>query len=191
MENDWSIRVILTFIVHLVAVIAVAWFLVWGLGKSQEISGQSMEPTLKIGDTVIIDRISYKVREPERYDVIAFYTDPVEAIDVDDLQDDEVAPEISIKRVIGLPGETVQILYGQIFINGKPLDGGGDLDKVALAGIAEEPVTLSDEEYFVLGDNRKASEDSRFEKIGNINRNRILGKVWYKTKPVNEMGRVK
>lgn len=191
MENDWSLRVILTFVVHVVAVIAVAWFLVWGVGKSQIITGQSMEPTLNIDDTVIIDRLTYKIRDPKRYEVIAFYNEQVDAIDIDDLEANEVVPEISIKRIIGLPGETVQIIDGKVYIDGKELIDNNKYTVVPLGGIAEKPIKLGDSEYFVLGDNSKVSEDSRYEKIGNINKNRILGRVWYKTKPVNEMGKVK
>lgn len=191
MENDWSLRVILTFVVHVVAVIAVAWFLVWGVGKSQVIYGQSMEPTLNIDDTVIIDRLTYKIRDPKRYEVIAFYNEQVDAIDIDDLEANEVVPEISIKRIIGLPGETVQIVDGRVHINGKELTDNNKYIVVPLPGIAERPIKLGPSEYFVLGDNSKVSEDSRYEKIGNINKNRILGRVWYKTKPVNEMGKVK
>jgi len=149
-----------------------------------------MEPTLEPGQTIILDRITYKFTTPERYDVVAYTMEEFDANTIDDLKDDDPVPELTIKRLIGLPGDTVLISDGKIFINGKELTGHGDLDKVSLAGIASEPIELGDNEYFVLGDNRKASEDSRYEKIGNISRNRILGKVWYRTLPFKQAGKI-
>jgi len=176
--------------VHVIAIIAIAWFFVWGFGKSIEVVGQSMEPTMEPGQTVILDRISYKFNNPQRYDVIAYTVEDFDANSIDDLDKDEAAPELTIKRIIGLPGETVFISDGKIFIDGVALEGQGDLDKCSLAGIASEPIVLDDNEYFVLGDNRKASEDSRYEKIGNIKKHRILGKVWYRTLPFKQAGKI-
>jgi len=190
MDQDWNIRGIVKFVVHVIAIIAIAWFFVWGLGKGLEVVGQSMEPTMEPGQTVVVDRITYKFTDPKRYDVIAYATEEFDANTIDDMDDDDAIPEFTIKRLIGLPGETVLIADGRLYINGKELSGHGDLDKVSLAGIASEPITLGPNEYFVLGDNRKASEDSRYEKIGNISKNRILGKVRYRTLPFKQAGKI-
>jgi len=190
MNDGWNIRGILKFVVHALAMVAIAWFLVWGFGKSVEVVGQSMEPTLEPGQRVILDRVSYKFEDPQRYDVIAYTVEELNAGNIDDLKADEPAPVLTIKRIIGLPGEQVLIADGTIYIDGEPLTGHGDLSKSSLAGIASEPIQLDDNEYFVLGDNRKASEDSRYEKIGNIGKNRILGKVWYRTLPFKQAGKI-
>jgi len=190
MDDGWNLRGILKFVVHVIAIIVIAWFFVWGYGKSIEMVGQSMEPTIDPGQTVILNRIDYRFNDPERYDVIAYTMEEYSASTIDDIGKDEPVPELTIKRIIGLPGETVHISDGKIYINGEELSGHGELDKVSLAGIAAEPVTLHENEYFVLGDNRKASEDSRYEKIGNISKQRILGRVWYRTLPFKQAGKI-
>ena len=95
-----------------------------------------------------------------------------------------------IKRIIGLPGETVRIADGRVYINEVPLDDGSEFNRISLAGIADKPIKLDEDEYFVVGDNHQASEDSRYEKIGNIARYRIIGKVWLRLKPFNKFGRI-
>lgn len=190
MSESTTYRTILLLIVHVIAVISIAWFLVWGYGQSQVMVGQSMQPTLEPGDTVAINRIVYHFSNPERYDLIAYYMEDVIADDYDNKEEDIIAPEVTIKRIIGLPGETVRIADGKVYIDGKILSDNPEYDNISLAGIASKPVTLEDDEYFVVGDNRKASEDSRYEKIGNIAKYRIIGKVWFRTKPFKKSGRI-
>lgn len=112
-----------------------------------EISGNSMQPVLDGGDVVLTDRITYVVRRPRRFDIVVFKREDGRK---------------NVKRVIGLPGETVQIKNGLVYIDGSPLKAPEGLDLVSLAGRAESPVLLSEDEYFLLGDNRDSSEDSRF-----------------------------
>lgn len=174
------------FVVHAIVVISIAWFLAFGFGFTVVNYGQSMEDTIAPDETVTIDRITYHLQIPERFDVIAYSAD-----DATKLTDAELNEQIiDIKRIIGLPGETVQITEGHIFINGYKLQENLKFGGVSLAGIAAEPIVLGEDEYFVLGDNRAASEDSRFEKVGNIKRGNIIGKVWLRTKPVSEFGRI-
>ena len=90
----------------------------------------------------------------------------------------------NVKRVIGLPGETVQIKNGLVYIDGSPLKAPEGLDLVSLAGRAESPILLSEDEYFLLGDNRDSSEDSRFSNVGNVKENQILGRVWLRFLPL-------
>jgi len=126
-----------------------------------EVSGISMNPTLKDKQYLIIKKAMI-VGAYKRYDVIVFKTN----------NDSYV---YCIKRIIGMPGETVQIVNGDIYINGTVLDGIDGLSCPDKAGFAAEPIVLGQEEYFVLGDNRAHSLDSRFIEIGNVNQDDIVG----------------
>ncbi len=145
------------------------------------VEGESMEPTLSNGDSVIIQKLSYYFRDPQRYDVVVF---PVSYGKMEEEED-----TYYIKRVIGLPGETVQIIDGRVYINQEPLED----DKYALSDIldpgeASQPLVLADDEYFVMGDNRNMSTDSRSAYVGLVNRSDILGEAWLCTWPLNHFG---
>ena len=124
---------------------------------------------------------AYRFHDPERYDIIIF-----------------PGPEefgqhpYYIKRIIGMPGETVQIKDGKVYINDKELksDVYGITDYIDYPGIVEEPITLGDDEYFCLGDNRPVSQDSRYEEVGPVKRSIIVGKVWIRIWPLNKFGKV-
>ncbi len=163
------------WIVDVVVVISLAWFVVYAFGTQVKISGQSMTPALAGEDVVLMNRLAYDLGDPGRFDVVVFSRDD---------------HKTNVKRVIGLPGETVQITGGVIYINGKPLEAEGTLDYAALSGLAENPVILEDDEYFLLGDNRDSSEDSRFANIGNVKRSQIMGKVWFRVLPIINIGPV-
>ena len=143
-----------------------------------KVEGESMESTLTNGDTVLIQKMSYYFGDPKRYDVVVF---PVPYYNSDTKY---------IKRVIGLPGETVQIIEGKVYINGKELkDDTYGKDKVIDdPGDAVEPITLADDEYFVLGDNRNMSTDSRSSYVGLIRRKSIIGKACARICPRSKMG---
>ncbi len=175
-EETGVLQRIVGWIVDIVAVIALAWFMVYAFGEQTEISGQSMMPTLSGGDRVLVNRLAYDLWDPARFDVVVFTRED---------------GKTNIKRVIGLPGETVQIVSGSIFINGERLESDEALSYVALAGLAENPVILDEDEYFLLGDNRDSSEDSRFANIGNVKRSRIRGKVWFRMFPIRRIGPVR
>ena len=164
-EETSTLRKAVGWIVDIVVVISLAWFVVYAFGTRVKISGQSMMPGLSGGDLVLMDRLSYDLGNPKRFDVVVF------------AREDR---RTNVKRVIGLPGETVQITGGTIYIDGKPLKG-----------LAENPVILEADEYFLLGDNRDSSEDSRFENIGNVRRSQIIGKVWFRVLPLMGIGPVK
>ena len=161
-------RRMIVWLVDIIVVISLAWFVVYGFGTQIRITGQSMTPELRSEDVVLMNRLSYDLGSPKRFDVVVF-------------ERDDKKP--NVKRVIGLPGETVQIKNGQIYIDDKPLEADKGLDQVSLAGLAENPVVLEEDEYFLLGDNRDSSEDSRFVKIGNVKRRQIRGKVWLRLIP--------
>ena len=139
-----------------------------------------MNNTLYNGDNLILNKISYRFHEPERYDIVVF---PFR----------DGSKKNYIKRVIGLPGETIRLSSdGKIYINGEELtDDVYGLEVFEKAGNAASPITLGDDEYFVMGDNRNNSEDSRFDVVGKVKRSEIIGKVWIRIFPFKSFGRVK
>lgn len=171
-EETNRLRLVVGWIVDVVVVISIAWFLVFSLGTQIHVSGQSMEPMFRQGETVLMNRLSYRFSGPERLDIVVF----------------EKEGKYSVKRVIGLPGETVQIQGGLLTIDGRVADVPGGLEQVDLAGLAENPVVLKKDEYFLLGDNRENSEDSRFTNVGNVKRRQIKGRVWLRFKPFARFG---
>ena len=152
--------------------------IVVGIMMFQSVTMQesSMEPTISVGDRYFMNRVIYRVSSPKRGDVIVFRTNA----------SDDAA--LHIRRVIGLPGETVQIVDGQILINGETYKEGRDFPVISNPGMASSPVTLESGEYFVLGDNRNNSEDSRYGSIGKVNKKYITGKLWFKLFPVKSIG---
>ena len=157
------------------------WRATWRENKSiaeakEKLEESSMEPTISVGDRYFMNRVIYRVSSPKRGDVIVFRTNA----------SDDAA--LHIRRVIGLPGETVQIVDGQILINGETYKEGRDFPVISNPGMASSPVTLESGEYFVLGDNRNNSEDSRYGSIGKVNKKYITGKLWFKLFPVKSIG---
>ena len=179
LEEESVLQRIVRGIVQIVVVIALARLCVYSFGTVGTMPGQSMRPALEDGDRVLLDRLSLRLKGPGRCDIVLF-TSPVTG-------------NINMKRVMGLPGETVQIREGQLLINGEPLEGeAGDLyGRASIAGLAERPVLLGENEYFVLGDNRDAGEDSRSESIGSIPAGRLMGKLWFRVGPFERIGRIK
>lgn len=148
------------------------------VGQRTQVSGESMESTLSDGDHLIVDKISYRFRDPERYDIIVF---PYRL----------EKNTYYIKRIIGLPGETVQIVDGYVYINGVQLDEHYGNEVMKEAGLAKEPLTLGEDEYFVLGDNRNNSQDSRAANVGVIHRDELLGRAWLRIWPFSDFGVIK
>ncbi len=173
-EKDQNrLHVIIHWIVDIIVAITLACYVVYAFGGRMEVNGSSMKPLLASGDVVLINRIAYTLGTPDRFDVAVFS------------RGDSV---LNMKRIIGLPGETVQIKENHVYINGEPLKAEGGLSLAAIAGIAEYPIELGEDEYFLLGDNRESSEDSRFAGIGNVKREQLVGKVWLKLSPLSEFG---
>ncbi len=140
------------------------------------VDGESMMDTLKDRENLLVEKISYHFKDPERFDVIVFYPYGRDS------------DEYYIKRVIGLPGETVQIIGSQIYINGKVLEENYGKDPIEFAGTVEEPQTLGEDEFFVLGDNRDVSQDSRFEEVGFVQKKNIEGKAILRIYPFTKFG---
>jgi signal peptidase I len=163
---------------YLLCVLVFTWLLITFVIQRTEVDGHSMEPTLSDGDNLFVDKLSYRFRDPERFDIIVFPFQYKKDI-------------YYIKRIIGLPGETVQIdTDGNIYINGEILEEsyGKEVIKPENIGRASEPITLGDDEYFVMGDNRNNSSDSRLELVGNIHRKDIVGRAWIRIWPFESFG---
>ena len=146
------------------------------------VKGESMEDTLHNKESLLVDKISYRFHDPERYDIIVFYP---RGRDVE---------EYYVKRIYGLPGETIQIKENDIYINGKKIDDPYAKDAMLSAGLAEEPYTLAEDEYFVLGDHRSVSLDSRTtpemqpDGPGPVKFENIAGKVVLRIWPLSKFG---
>lgn len=164
---------------EIIVVCILAWMLVSFFGQRVSNAGDSMSPVLKNGDVVLINRIVYDARKPKRGEIIAFRPNGNENA------------HYCIKRVVGLPGETVQIKDGKVYIDGKVQKKNVYTSDLDFAGIAEKKLTLGETEYFVLGDNSTGSDDSRLADIGNVKREDIGGKVWFVTNIGKNFGFVK
>lgn len=152
-----------------------------------KVSGPSMMNTLQDEDNVLVSKISYEVHDPERFDIVVFY--PYKGRE-EYKNDKEKQKEHFVKRVIGLPGETIQIIGSDIYINGEKLDEHYGKDPITDGGIANEPITLGEDEYFLMGDNRAVSFDSRYEEIGPIHKDAIDGKAVLRIWPLKTFGKI-
>lgn len=165
------IKEIIIWLLLIVLTITASYFITTNVFVKTAVAGVSMEPTLMEGQVVIVNKIEYYLKSPKRNDVIVYK------------QSNREHSYYEIKRVIGLPGETVKIKNGIIYINDEVLKEKIKTETIENAGLAEEGIKLDDNEYFVLGDNRNDSEDSRFASVGNVLRNEILGKAVAIEKP--------
>ncbi|NLP35139.1 MAG: signal peptidase I [Clostridiales bacterium] len=142
------------------------------------VDGSSMEDTLRDGENLYVEKISYRFDLLDRFDIIVFYPFG---------RDNE---EYYVKRIIGLPGETIQIIGGEIYINGEVLEENYGKEPIADPGRAATPITLGDDEYFVMGDNRTISKDSRDIYVGNVEKENIGGKVIFRILPFSRFGKI-
>ncbi len=170
---------IVKFAADIVMIICAAYLLVMAFFNNTKIVGHSMNDTLKDGDVVLINSIAYDFSKPKRYDVIVF--------------EPKVAnvSQYYVKRVIGLPGETVQIKDGKVYIDGEILKDDVIDIEIYNAGVAAEPIRLGQNQYFVLGDNRNNSDDSRFSNVGLVSSDSIIGKLWLIVYPFSDFGTAK
>ena len=176
-EFSW-VREIISTAVYLLAVVAVTFLFVQFVGQRTHVNGDSMNVTLEDGDNLIVDKLSYRFSEPERYDIIVFPYQYQEKT-------------YYIKRIIGMPGETVQIIDGMVYIDGEMLDESYGKEVMQYSGVASDPIELGNDEYFVLGDNRNNSSDSRDPSVGNIKEDQIIGKAFIRIWPLNKFGILK
>ena len=159
----------LLWVIILAATVTAAWAITTFCVEKTNMTGKSMEGTLADGDKILINRMSYNDSDPERFDVIVFEKSGKEH------------SYYGIRRVIGLPGESVKIKDGEVYINGEKLEEPMNVEPMKVSGLASETIVLDEDEFFVLGDNRNLSEDSRFTSMGNVSRDEIIGKAWLRT----------
>ncbi len=142
------------------------------------VDGSSMANTLQNGEHLYVEKLSYRFDALDRFDIIVFYPYGREN------------EEYYVKRIIGMPGETVQIIGSEIYINGKLLEEHYGKDPIADPGRAVVPITLGEDEYFVMGDNRSISKDSRSEEVGNVKKENIGGRAIFRIKPLSRFGTI-
>lgn len=166
-------------ILQILGCLLISFLLVFGcttfLATYTTVNGESMEATLNDGNIVVINRLVYRISDPKQFDVIVFHNS---------------ANVNLVKRIIGLPGQTVQIVDGLIYIDGEVVNENYGTGKMKSAGLAEEKITLGEDEYFVLGDNRNNSTDSRSSYVGLVKRKDIVGKVSFRFYPFSEFGQI-
>ncbi len=158
------IRRIGLWVGEIVGVILLAFVIIQFCFQTVTVHGESMQPTYYDGNILLVNKLTYRVGDPKRYDPVLLEIENGTAV------------HYTVKRVIGLPGETVQIAEGEILIDGEALDYSFD-EEILSAGLAAYEIELGDDEYFVMGDNCNNSEDSRVANIGNIKRTQFVGKI--------------
>ena len=164
--NKKVIHEILEYVISTVIVVFLAFVLMFFFGTKTSVIGDSMMPALYNGQQILIDKFIYKLSSPKRGDVIVFQPNGNENTHYYE------------KRIIGLPGETIQIIDGYVYVNGSKLDEDDTYDLIEDPGIAKDELILQPYEYFVLGDNRNSSEDSRSGNLGPVKKEYIIGKAW-------------
>lgn len=167
------------WIIYILIIIGLTYLIITFVGQRTRVSGSSMETTLSDGDNLIVDKLTYRFKDPKRYDIIVF---PYQY----------EKNTYYIKRIIGMPGETVRIADGYVYINGERLVSdiyGAEIIENPQSAV--EPITLGEDEYFVLGDNRNHSQDSRDPSVGVIKREDLIGRAWVRIYPFNKMGVIK
>lgn len=176
-EDVNIVREIIEMVLYAVFLFAVTWAIITFVGVRTRVRGPSMYDTLHDGDNLWVSKISYRIHEPERFDIVTF---PEE-------------DEFYIKRIIGMPGEKIRIdEEGSIYINGELLeeDYGYEVIDEDMIGRAAKEITLGADEYFVMGDNRNNSLDSRDEDVGNIKRDELVGKAVFRIWPLSRFGKL-
>ena len=174
--EDEKVRGFMRWVFEIVVTLVLAAMIGIMLFQTVTMQESSMEPTIAVGDRFFINRVVYKFSSPKRGDLIVFRTNA----------SDDAA--LHIRRVIGLPGETIQISGGRILIDGEAYKEGKDFPMISNPGLASGSITLESGEYFVLGDNRNNSEDSRYADIGMVKKRYIAGKIWFTCAPFEKLG---
>ena len=186
------------FVIYIALILLCVFWVPEHVIQRTVVKGESMENTLQNKDSLLVEKVSYHFKEPSRYDIIVFYpygksgtAVPESMKDIMEIEDDSDTSEESelyVKRVFGLPGETIQIIGNDIYINGEKIEDeyAKNVMKDEDAGVASTPITLGEDEYFVLGDNRKVSLDSR--ELGPIKEKNIAGHVVLRIWPLKKFG---
>lgn len=174
---NWEyLPVVAKWVFEIAVVCLFAFVAVWYFGQRVSTVGDSMSPVLRNGDVVLVNRIVYNATTPKRGDVIVFKPKGNEN------------DHYYIKRIVGLPGETIEIIENRVYIDGERLEEDYETTNIDDVGVVDEKLKLAGDEYFVLGDNREQSEDSRDADVGNVKREYIYGKAWFVITPGDKFG---
>ena len=177
--NFAVVKEVLSWTVEIALTLLIAFTFVYFIGLRTSVVGQSMSKTLNGGGQILVNRFVYKVTDPKTNDIVVF------------LPNGNEKSHYYVKRVIGVPGDKIQIKNGAVYVNGELFDEKVDTAAIEDAGLASEEITVGEDEYFVLGDNRNSSEDSRYANIGNVKREYIIGKAWFRISPLRKIGFIK
>lgn len=178
-EERSMVQETISFIIYIGIVFLLTYLVIHYVGQRTQVSGTSMEYTLSDGDNLIVDKITYRFHKPERFDIVVFPFKHKE-------------DTYYIKRIIGMPGETVQIdQNGVIYIDGEELEESYGREIIQDPGEAADPIELGADEYFVLGDNRNASSDSRDPSVGKVLGKDFVGRAWLRIFPFDKIGFIK
>lgn len=177
--NIGLLKEIAVWICEIMLTIAAAIIMVYFFGFRVSVIGPSMSPTLESGEKVLVNRFVYKLFDPKQNDLVVFQPNGNEK------------SHYYVKRVIAVPGDTVQIKDGAIYVNGEVFVDAFRTEAIENAMLAENEIVVGEDEYFVLGDNRNNSEDSRYASIGNVKKEYITGQAWMIVSPWDRMGLLK
>ena len=169
---------ILSYIIECAVVIGIAYTLVSFFGLRTSVVGNAMTDTLVNDEQIFVNRFVYIVSSPKPGDVVVF------------LPNGNKKSHYYVRRVIAGPGDRVKISDGAVYVNGELYDEKTTVASIEDPGIAADEIKLGDEEYFVLGDNRNNSEDSRLANIGNVKKEYIIGKAWFHFQSIGNMGMI-
>ncbi len=167
---------VMSWVIECAIVIFIAYTLVTFFGCRTTVVGNAMNDTLTNEEQILVNRFIYNVSSPKQGDVIAF------------LPNGNEKSHYYVRRVVACPGDTIQIKEGVVYVNGEAYQEKITVATIEDAGVASEEIKLGDDEYFVLGDNRNNSEDSRLANIGNVKKSYIIGKAWFYFKSIGNMG---
>ena len=170
------VKEVITWIVEILIVLAIAFVFVCYIGLRTSVVGQSMSPTLENRQEILVNRFIYSITNPKPNDIVVF------------LPNGNEKSHYYVKRVIAVPGDKVQIKDGAVYVNGELFDEKAETAAILDAQLAAEEIELGEDEYFVLGDNRNNSEDSRYANIGNVKKEYIIGKAWFIVSPRHKFG---
>ncbi len=170
------VKEVITWMIEIAIVLGIAFVFVYYIGLRTSVVGQSMAPTLENKQEILVNRFIYSISNPKPNDIVVF------------LPNGNEKAHYYVKRIIGVPGDTVQIKDGAVYVNGGLFEEAVETAAILDAELAADEIVLGEDEYFVLGDNRNNSEDSRYANIGNVKKEYIIGKAWFVVSPYKEFG---